>query len=125
MNFNTAKIQNNTLVTHRTVYLLNSITAADVQRPLLSISVVPAFGSCAFCWAFSDILYPIEIASIIGGVIASLVGSARIGQLKLISRDLRGSELSGAVWGSTKHLKAIHAKIISVWESKEAQNESA
>lgn len=125
MNFNTAKIKNNTLVTHRSSYLLDSITAADVQRPLLSISLVPAIGSCAFCIAFRDILYPAEIATIIGGVIALLAGGARIGQLKLVSRDLRGSELSGAVWGSIKHLKSVHAEITRVWESKEVRHESA
>lgn len=125
MNFNTAKIQNKTLVTHRSSYLLSSISAADVQRPILSIALAPAIGSCAFCWAFRDILYPVEIASIASGVIALLVVGTRIGQLKLVSRDLRGSELSGAVWGSTKHLKSIHAEITRVWESKEDHNESA
>ncbi|AXX97824.1 hypothetical protein [Profundibacter amoris] len=125
MNFNTAKIKNNTLVTHRSSYLLDSITAADVQRPLLSISLVPVIGSCAFCFAFRGILFPDEIAIIIGSATALLIGAARIGQLKLVSRDLRGSELSGAVWGSTKHLKSIHAEITRVWESKEARHESA
>lgn len=125
MNFNTAKIKNNTLVTHRSGYLLDSITAADVQRPLLSISLVPAIGGCAFCFAFRDILYPAEIATIIGSAIVLLAGGACIAQLKLVSRDLRGSELSGAVWGSTKHLKSIHAEITRVWESKEVRHESA
>jgi len=125
MNFNTAKIRGNTLVTHRTGYQLDSITAADVQRPLLSMSVVPAIGGCAFCFAFSDILYPVEIASIIGCVVTIIVVGARIGQLKLVSRDLRGSELSGAVWGSIRHLKSIHAEITRVWGEKEARHDLA
>ncbi len=125
MFFDTAKIRGNTLVTHRSSFLLDRITAADVQRPLLSMSAIPVAGAYAFCIAFMDILYAGEIATVIGGAIACLIGGASIGQLKLVSSDLRGSEVSGAVWGSYRHLKSIHQEITCVWDAKEVSDEQA
>ena len=119
MFFDTARIKGNTLLTHRSSFLLERITAADIQRPLLSISIIPAMGGCTFCLAFMDILYAGEIVTIIGGIVATLICTASVGQLKLVSGDLRGSEVSGAVWGRYRHLKSIHQDITRVWDAKE------
>lgn len=119
MIFDTAKIEGRTLTTHRSRFLLDRITASDVQRPLLSIAIVPSIGAFAFTVGFGDILYAGEIATILGGTMAWVLLSAGIGQLKLVSSDLRGSEVFGAVWGSYRHLKSIHRDITRVWDDKE------
>ena len=125
MFFDTAKIQGNMLGTHRSIFLLDRITAADVSRPLLSMAAIPAVGAFAFTLGFADILYVGEIFIILGSAIAWLIVGANIGQLKLVSSDLRGSEVSGAVWGSYRHLKNIHHQITRVWEDKEVCHEPA
>ncbi|MGJ8629112.1 MAG: hypothetical protein ACSHXB_19295 [Sulfitobacter sp.] len=124
MFFDTAKIRGNALVIHRNSFLLDRITAADVQRPLLSISAIPAAGAGAFCFAFFDILYAGEIATIACSAVLSLIGGANIAQLKLVSSDLRGSEVSGAVWSSYRHLRNIHAEINSVWNPKDVSDDT-
>lgn len=122
MFIDTARIQGNSLATHRSSFLLDRITAADVQRPLLSISAIPATGACAFCVAFADILYTGEIVAVVCVVAIALMAGASVGQLKLVSSDLRGSDVSGAIWGSYRHLQDIHSQINTVWTPKEATN---
>lgn len=85
--------------THRDSYLLDQLTVASVRRPLLPIALLFGVGLVGFAARFGDLLYESEIVIAIGaGALALLIGT-QIGQLKLLSRDLRGSELSGAVWG--------------------------
>jgi hypothetical protein len=86
--------------THRDSYLLDTVTVVSVRRPLLAGGFVTAVGVGGFGIIFHDLLFPIEsVASIATAITAFAVGIG-IGQLRLLSRDLRGSELSGAVWGS-------------------------
>jgi hypothetical protein len=50
---------------------------------------------------------------IIGGCIAVvIVAGLWVGQLKLLSRDLRGSELADVIWGSYGHLNRTRMKIV-------------
>ncbi|MGH1330688.1 MAG: hypothetical protein ACRBBK_07385 [Paracoccaceae bacterium] len=122
MFLDTAKIDGRTLTTHRSRFLLDRITASDVQRPLLSMASVPTIGATAFTVGFADILYAGEIVALLGSACAWVLLSASIGQLKLVSSDLRGSEVSGAVWGSYRHLKSIHHDITRVWDDKEVSD---
>lgn len=111
------EIENGSVSTHRDSYLLPSITVVSVRRPFLSGSLMCAVGFGGFGIAFSDLLYPHEIQIIIGGVIASLVAGVCLGQLKLLSRDLRNSELSDAIFGSYSHLNRIRREIITAMRS--------
>jgi hypothetical protein len=86
--------------THRDSYLLNTVTVVSVRRPLLAAGVVIAAGIGGFGAIFHDLLFPAEIAVAMATSITAFGVGICIGQLQLLSRDLRGSELSGAVWGS-------------------------
>ena len=88
-----------TIHTHRDSYLIDKLTVVSARRPFLAGGVMLGGGMAGFAAVFGDLLYPHEIA-LIGSVgVAALVAGLQVGQLSLLSRDLRGSELSGAVWG--------------------------
>ncbi|MCB9942444.1 MAG: hypothetical protein H6851_02300 [Geminicoccaceae bacterium] len=103
--------------THRDSYLLTALTVVSVRRPLLAGSVLLAAGCGGFAWSFADLLFENEIRAL--GVAAGIVLTAGLltGQLKLLSRDLRGSELSGAVWGTYRHLGRIRREIVAAARS--------
>jgi len=111
------EIENASVTTHRDSYLLPSITVVSVRRPFLAGSLMYAVGFGGFGIAFADILYPREIQFIIGGIVASLFAGVWLGQLKLLSRDLRNSELSDAIFGSYSHLNRIRREIITAMRS--------
>lgn len=98
--------------THRDSYILSSLTVVSVRRPLLAGAFVFASGFGAFGAGFADILYAHEITVIVGGSIGALIAGMWTGQLKLLSRDLRGSELAGAIWGSYRDLNQVRADIV-------------
>lgn len=107
MIFGSIKVEGGAVVTHRDTYDLDSITVASVRRPQLATAIVIGGGLIGFALMFSDLLYASEIAFLVGvGTIAIATGFW-LGQLKLLSRDLRGSELVDAIWGSYKDLNQI------------------
>lgn len=85
--------------THRDSYLLDGVTVVSVRRPLLAAGFAVATGSGGFGAVFGDLLYPGEVAVLVGIAAMALILGLKLGQLRLLSRDLRGSELSGAIWG--------------------------
>lgn len=99
--------------THRDSYLLPNITVVSVRRPFLAGALMCSAGFGGFGFVFSDLLHPGEIKFIIGGIATALFGGVWLGQLKLLSRDLRNSELSGAIFGSYSHLNCIRREIIT------------
>ena len=111
------EIDNASVNTHRDSYLLPNITVVSVRRPFLAGSLICAAGFGGFGIAFADLLYPREIQFIIGGIVSSLFAGIWLGQLKLLSRDLRNSELSGAIFGSYNHLNRIRREIITAMRS--------
>ena len=88
------------LHTHRDSYFLDNVTVISVRRPFLAMGLMGGVGLIGFGITFGDLMYPHEIAtaSLIGCVM--LIVGCGLGQLRLLSRDLRGSELADAVWGS-------------------------
>lgn len=100
-----------TLDTHRDSYLLDMLTVVSVRRPFVLAAAAFATGLGAFAVAFADLLFPHEIAAIIGGCLGMLIAGWQVGQLKLLSRDLRGSELSDAIWGRYARLNAARRQI--------------
>ncbi|MCF6317109.1 MAG: hypothetical protein L3J30_12690 [Marinosulfonomonas sp.] len=111
------EIDTSSVNTHRDSYLLPSISVVSVRRPFLAGAVMCAVGFGGFSFAFGDLLYPGEIKAIIGGIAVALFAGVWLGQLKLLSRDLRNSELSGAIWGSYGHLNRIRREIITAMRS--------
>lgn len=109
--FGTLRLESNTLTTHRDTYVLQSVSVISVRRPFLAPGILVAIGSAGFAVPFADLLYLHEIMALTGiGMIALGIG-LKLGQLKLLSRDLRGSELSDAVWGTYDHLGIVRREI--------------
>ncbi|SDE90279.1 hypothetical protein SAMN05421538_11437 [Paracoccus isoporae] len=100
--------------THRDSYLLAHLSVVSVRRPFLPTALIFSGGGIAFALAFSDLLYLHEIAFLAGGICLALLTGLVVGQIQLLSRDLRGSELSGMVWGSYRHLNRLRREIVRV-----------
>uniref|UniRef100_A0A2A4Z3B5 Uncharacterized protein n=1 Tax=OCS116 cluster bacterium TaxID=2030921 RepID=A0A2A4Z3B5_9PROT len=105
-------INNNAVITHRDSYVLNNLSVISVRRPFLGSAFLLGTAFSGFVCSFSDLLYQNEIITIISISAASMVAGWNVGQLKLLSRDLRGSELSGAIWGSFSDLNLTRTKIV-------------
>lgn len=98
--------------THRDSYMLDQLSVVSNRRPLLPAAMIFTLGFSSFAYNFQDLLYPKEINLIIGLCAAALVVGFLIGQLKLLSRDLRGSELTSVIWGTYGHLNRIRREIV-------------
>ncbi|MCA1241461.1 hypothetical protein LC092_03310 [Stappia stellulata] len=100
------------VVTHRDSYLMRALTVVSVRRPLFAGGLVFGAGLAGFGLAFGDLLYPGEIAAAILLGIAALGIGWETGQLKLLSRDLRGTDLSGVIWGRYGRLNTVRREIV-------------
>lgn len=105
------EVSENAVTTHRDSYLLSTITAVSVRRPFLSSSLLTGGAFLAFGAAFSDLLYPGEIAAITGLSASALLAGSQLGRLKLLSRDLKDTELSDVVWGQYRQLQEKRLEI--------------
>ncbi|MBL4759226.1 MAG: hypothetical protein JKY32_16860 [Rhizobiales bacterium] len=105
-------IENGAVVTHRDSYLLKNLSVVSVRRPFLGGAVLLGLSFGGFSIAFGDLLFPGEIAGILGLSAFALIAGVQVGQLKLLSRDLRGSELADAIWGQYSSLNLIRMKIV-------------
>lgn len=99
------------VVTHNDTYLLKELSVVSVRRPLLAGCLMMGGGLLAFTAGFGDLLYAGEIGTL------AVLGSGQVligwqlGQLKLLSRDLKGSELAGVIFGQYRHLNRIRHDI--------------
>lgn len=113
----TLRIGTNSLHTHRDSYVLSAITAVSTRRPWLGAGLTVAALCGGFGLAFHDILTSSELLTL-GAVGAFSLGiGLTFGQLRLISRDLRGSELSDAIYGTHAHLSALRLEIVHAVEN--------
>jgi len=110
-------VSKNAVVTHRDSYLIKNLSVVSVRRPYLAGAIVLGGAFAGFGVAFGDLLYPNEIVAIIGFSIAAIILGSQIGQLSLLSRDLRGTELSGAIWGKHSSLQRIRTDIVAALHS--------
>lgn len=111
MIFGSVRVAGKSVETHRDSYLLSHLTVISVRRPLLGGGCLFATGGTAFALSFSDLLYPGEIAALCGFSLCAVLAGFVVGQIQLLSRDLRGSELSCMIWGSYGHLNRIRREI--------------
>jgi len=111
-------LSQNAVVTHRDSYLIKNLSVVSVRRPYLASAIFLSGAFAGFGIAFGDLLYGGEIAAIIGFLIVAIFAGSQIGQLSLLSRDLKGSELSGAVWGKHSSLQRIRMEIVTALHSK-------
>lgn len=106
-------VEGDTVVTHRDSYILKNVSVVSVRRPLLGPSLLLAGAFLAFGAGFYDLLYPQERAAIAGFCLLAIIGGSQIARLTLLSRDLKGSELSDAIWGSRRRLQQKRAEIVA------------
>lgn len=106
--------------THRDSYLLDNITVVSVRRPFLAGGLTVGTGFGGFALGFSDLLYPHEIAMTLALAVTALLGGLQAGQLKLLSRDLRGSELADVIWGRYAHLNTVRLRIARAMAGRRA-----
>ena len=111
MPFGEFYIKNKAVHTHNDTYILSNVTAISARRPLLGASVLITALISGFGAAFHDLLYPTEMIAIGIGVTACIFAGLWLGHLQLLSRDLRGSELGTAIWGSYRELNHIRRQI--------------
>lgn len=120
----TVRVAGNAVETHRDSYLLAQLSVISVRRPLLGGGCLFATGASAFALAFGDLLYPGEIAALAGFALCAVLAGFVIGRIQLLSRDLRGSELSCMIWGTYGHLNRIRREIGNALQAR-ARTEGA
>lgn len=122
MIFGSVHVSGKSVETHRDSYLLSHLTVISVRRPLLPGALLIAGGGTGFGLAFGDLLYGRELAGLGLGIALVLVGGIRLGQIQLLSRDLRGSELSCMIWGTYGHLNRVRREIgIALQDGRKAK----
>ena len=99
--------------THKDSYRIAMLSVVSVRRPLLPVGVLSCVGSLAFAARFHDLLYSREIVTLaIATTLAAGVGLS-VGQLTFLSRDLKGTHQSSAVWGTYGHLNRLRRRIMA------------
>jgi hypothetical protein len=110
--------------THRDSYLLDSITVASVRRPFFIGGLMSGIGLTGFTLSFGDLLYAHEIVLTLLIATGCIVVAWQVGQLKLLSRDLRGSELADVIWGRYASLNAVRLSIARAMSARRAGGRS-
>ncbi|TPW33121.1 hypothetical protein FJU08_00700 [Martelella alba] len=113
MIFGSLSIDGGVIHTHRDSYLIKGLSVISVRRPFLPTGLLIAASIGGFGLAYGDLLHPGERIIIALIALAALGGGWTLGQLQLLSRDLRGSELSGAIYGSYGHLNRLRRQIVA------------
>ena len=105
-------VYKNAVVTHRDSYLIKNLSVVSVRRPYMAGAILLGCTFISFGFAFGDLLHTNEIITITGLSLAAMITGSLVGQLSLLSRDLKGTELSGAVWGLHSSLQCIRCEIV-------------
>jgi hypothetical protein len=124
MIFGSVRVSGNAVETHRDTYLLSQLTVISVRRPCLAGGIMFTLGLTAFGVAFGDLLYLLEIALLFILAFGSLAAGLYLGQIQLLSRDLRGSELSCMIWGSYEELNQVRQDIFAAMDKEAGTDRS-
>ena len=112
MIFGFVTVNSHAVITHRDSYLIKNLSVVSVRRPYLAGAMLLGGAFFGFGYAFGDLLYTNEIITITGLSLAAMIAGSQVAQLSLLSRDLKGTELSGAVWGLHSSLQGIRTEIV-------------
>lgn len=113
------EITNEAIITHRDSYLLQNLTVVSVRRPFLAPALLVGVAFTVFCLGFMDLLYAHEIVVAIILAVTSVIAGMRLGRLQLLSRDLKNTELSSAIWGDHSALQNIRTQIVETIKEHE------
>lgn len=116
MIFGKLNLGTKTLTTHNDSYVLEGISVVSNRRPFLTSGLMVGALSALFIVSFRDILYLGETVALTCLLVLSLWSGLQIGQLRLISRDLRGSPVADAVYGTYGHLNRLRPAIADAIE---------
>ena len=112
MIFGSISVTDKSVDTHRDSYLIEQLSVVSVRRPFMAGALLIGGSLTAFVVRFNDLLYMREVATLSTIGFLLLAVGWRLGQLQLLSRDLRGSELSGVVYGDAGRLNRIRRQIV-------------
>lgn len=121
MIFGSVEVTDKGVVTHRDTYLF-PLSVVSVRRPLLVPGVLIGGGLVGFVFTFSHLLWIKEMAFLLTVGVGAIVVGKKLGQLQLLSMTLRGSELSGAVFGTYQALNKVRASISEKLEQSQTQS---
>lgn len=105
------KIHRGYLETNNDHYPLTPNTTFSVVRPFRGGATAFAGMLLAFAGASSDLLYTWELAVVVGCAAALFVAGSTVAHLMIVNRDLRGSDLQVAFWGTYRHLNRKRREI--------------
>ncbi|MGC3939506.1 hypothetical protein ACOTTU_17010 [Roseobacter sp. EG26] len=112
MTFGKFRITPHAVETPQNSYRIELLSVVSVRRPFLPLGVIALFGGAAFAWRFQDLLYPHELLAMAVVIpLLAMVGVA-LGHMQFLSRDLRGTPQTGAVWGTAPHLNRLRRQIM-------------
>ncbi len=118
------KVEDGTVLTHRDSFILDSVSVVSVRRPYLAGSLLLSSALLGFSASFADLLYMGEMLTLAALSVAIAIIGLMTGHLTLLSRDLKGSELSSAVWGTPRALQQIRQCIVIERQKSQARKES-
>lgn len=104
------------LHTQNDSFILEGIKAVSTSRPFLSSGLMVSTLAAIFGIGFADILYVSELVGLGFVVCMSLTLGLKIGQLRLISRDLAGAHATDSIYGTYAHLNRERRKIAAAIE---------
>jgi len=99
--------------THSDSYLIHNLEAVSVRRPFFGSAIALSVALSGFGIAFVDLLHVHELGTIVVIAIGAGIMWHQLGQLKLISRDLKNTELSNVIWGQHAKLQSVRHQIIT------------
>ena len=110
----TLDVKDGQLFTKNGNYQLDVVSVISTRRPFLSSGLTMTALLSLFGLGAYDILKVSELVALTVVIGIALAASLTIGQLHLVSRDLRGSPMADAVWGSYRRLNAERRKIAAL-----------
>lgn len=123
MLFGHCEIANEAIHTHNDTYSLRDFSAVSARRPFLAPCMICAGLLAGFGGVFADLLFTHEfllLGATSGGL--ALIG-LQLAQLQLLSRDLKGAELSNVILGSYDHINRLRREIGGQIVSREARHD--
>ena len=114
------------IITHKKTFVLSPLDYFDVYQPLLMPTRILGGAFIGFTAVFADLLYPVEMASILGASFFSIGIGWQIAQLRFHGGNLRGTTYGHALWGRYASLQKIHSEISDKFDfNKENDRETA
>ncbi len=111
MMIGTCRVENGSVITSKTTYVVTEETRPDVRRIFMAPSLVVGGGLSLFTFGFSDLLYPSELIILGCAIILSLFVGLQVARLTILDRVTRGTEQMSAIYGLHSTLQDVRSEI--------------